>query len=109
MFEYLYFRDLGIQIVLWISIVLLLSSFKYKIKNVFLYSTIIVITQALLWNFYLSYVYDENIELFNKNKKLECHVNKSKYLVEKSNGFSIQKHYFVKDQLLILIVNCEEF
>ena len=109
MFEYLYFRDLGIQIVLWISIVLLLSSFKYKIKKVFLYSTIAVITQALLWNFYLSYVYDENIDLFNKNKKLECRVDRSEYLVEKSNGFSIQKHYFVKDQLLILIVDCEEF
>ena len=107
MFEYFYFRDLAPLIMLWIGLVLLLSSFDSK--KVIKYATAIIFILAIIQNIYQSFVFEENVKLFNENKKLKCSVKQVKYLVEKSNGVSIQKHYFVKDQLLILIVDCEEF
>lgn len=107
MFDYLYFRDLGPLVMLWVAFTILISTFKTK--RPFVYPIVIIFIFAIVQNIYQSYIFEENIELFNKNKKLECSVDRDKYLVEKSNGISIEKHYFVKDQLLILIVDCEEF
>ena len=107
MFEYMYLRDFVPLILLWI--LLSLIGITSKIKYMSIYATVFVIGFAFFGNLYLSNLYDRNIELFNKDKKLECFVNKTKYLVQKSNNYTIKKDYFVKDDRLILVVDCEEF
>jgi len=109
MFEYLYFREIGAFVMLWLAIVLLLASLDYTLGKIMKYAFGTVFVLAVILNFYLSFVFDENVELFKNDKKLECKVDKNKYLVEKSDGTVIKKDYFVKDNLLILIVDCEEF
>jgi len=107
MFEYMYLRDFVPLILLWI--LLLFFGGTSKIKYMSIYATVFVIVFAFFGNLYFSNLYDRNIELFNKDKKLECFVGKTKYLVQKSNNYTIKKDYFVKDDRLILVVDCEEF
>ena len=109
MFEYLYIKDFTPFILLWLTILLLSSSMNKKIKYIALYSGGLIFIILFLMNLHSSNVYSNNIELFNKDKTLECKVNKSKYLVKKSNQYSIKKDYFEKDGILIPIVDCEEF
>jgi len=85
MFEYLYFRDLAPLIMLWIGLVLVLSSFDSK--KIITYATTLVLTFAILQNIYQSYVFEENIKLFNENKKLECNAKHTKYLVENQTAY----------------------
>jgi len=103
----MYFRDLAPLVLLWIAFTLLFSSMK--IKKPFLYPILIVLVLLIVQNIYQSFVFDENIKLFNENKKLECSIDSDKYIVQKSKSVSIQKYYFVKDQRLMLVIDCKEF
>lgn len=79
MFEYIYFRDLALLLMLWLA--LSLVSATYKTRYTTIYAALFVLIWAFFQNLYLSNVFKNNMELYNKDEKLECQVDKNKYLV----------------------------
>jgi hypothetical protein len=108
MFEHIYFKDYVALVFLWLGTILWAYGAYKPRKSLAMYSAVFVIAFAFIMNLYLSTVFSENVKLFNSSKTLECKVDGTKYLVKKSNNYSIKDKYFTKNDLLILIIDCEE-
>lgn len=72
----------------------------------------VIILMGYFLKQYINYNYTKDFsikkEAFLKSTELECNVRFSakKYLVSQSNGWSVYKEYFKKDDLLLDINNC---
>jgi len=106
MFEYM-----DKQIIISLSLALLMLSLldlegKKKIMQgaVLLYFALIGVGMI---NSYLTV--QENIKSFKNGSELKCSSLEQEYSVSLKSGWSLKKHYFLKDSLLVKVDSCEEF
>jgi len=94
-------------LLLWIALMLMFHSINNKYSVMIASAIVLVIT--LVTNIYMYNTFNTNIDLFKSNKKLECRSSNLKHLVKKTNGWKQEQSYFIKDDLMIKIDDCEEF
>ena len=106
MFEYM---DKNIIVALTL-LLLSISLLDLKNKKKIMQGAVVVyfaLMGANMMNRYLTV--QDNINSFKRGSELKCSSLEQEYSVSKKAGWSIKKHYFLKDSLLVRVDNCEEF
>jgi len=106
MFEYIDKQTIVALSLVFVMLSLLDLKGKKKIMQgaVVLYFALIGVS---IFNSYSTV--QENIKSFKSGSELKCSSLEQEYSVSKKAGWSVKRHYFLKDSLLIRIDSCEEF
>lgn len=110
MFEY--FNSELLKIMVFAVLVLLVFEFsRYRPKslkrNMTIYISLIIAT--IFFNtYYNAHTVQSNRDAFSKGHTLQCYEASSNYRVSISDGWEIDKQWFVKESLMIRCDNCEE-
>lgn len=103
---YISFEELKVLFLLWIGIILMLIAMKKH--HVVKIATATTFIFAILLNLFMAISYSTNIEAFDKRQQLECNTSHSQYLVSKETGWKHSQKYFIKNDLMIRVVDCKE-
>jgi hypothetical protein len=102
MFEFIEVHDVAVSLFALFLIFVIKASFELK--------WLILMIVSLLFGIALNAQYNakNNIAHYRKGKSLKCTINGFHYLVNKKDGWSVNKNSFLKDSLLIRADKCNE-
>ena len=89
---------------------LMLSLLDLKGKKKIMQGAVVLYFALIGVNMINSYLTVEaNIKSFKRGIELKCTTLEQEYVASKKAGWSIKRHYFLKDSLLVRVDSCEEF
>jgi len=114
MFEYINYG--GLSVIVFILIISLIANGKKKELSWLTKALFGMLVVLLFEGYYQSYTAGKNIKDFNRgNITLKCisgagvYNTATEYRVSKSDGWSIDKNYFIKDSFMIEASKCEKW